>query len=131
MFRNRNAVLLDPRSATGQATFGSDVAAGELPYATVGIAYERPTANVVRSARAAEAALVQQALDTDSMFRYGWHIYDRSDLLMTTDDAAARHAAWLLEVSWHIHEADTDRIYLYAARSGARSSPSTSSPAPR
>ncbi|MGH9250585.1 MAG: hypothetical protein ACRD0W_13835 [Acidimicrobiales bacterium] len=90
VFRNRHAQLTETRSTQSQATFGSDVAGGELPYVTVGIEYNRPRATTVRAAR--DGGPVQTAQVTA---RYP-SAYERLDLAMNTDPVAADWAAWVL-----------------------------------
>jgi len=90
VFRNRLAQLEDTRSNTPQAVFG-DGGGAELPYADVEIAYDDTGfANRVLITRVGGAA--QTAEDTDSQAAYLVRTFERSDLIMETDDAAGDYA---------------------------------------
>jgi hypothetical protein len=97
VFRNRNALLEDTRSNTPQATFG-DGGGAELPYDNVTVEYDdEQLVNLVRIAR--NGGSTQTAQDTTSQTQYLVHTFDRSDLLMETDGAAADYAAFILAAS--------------------------------
>lgn len=93
VFRNRQASMEDLRSSISQATFGDG--AGELPFLDTGISYDDTTlANLVRIARTGGAQ--QIATDVASVQTYLTHTYDRTDLMLETDAAAADYAAFIL-----------------------------------
>lgn len=88
-FRDRWAVVTDPRSATSQVTFGSGV--GEIPYVgRPGFAWDKTQlANLIRAAR--EAGASQASSDATSVGRYGLHSPGEVALALQTD---AEVLAW-------------------------------------
>lgn len=100
IFRRRNALLVDPRSATSQATFGD--AGDELPYTELGIANDDATFfNEIRVTRASSGAgdepVEQVAANTGSQavnYRRTWTA-DVAPILQN-DAETARWARWLL-----------------------------------
>jgi hypothetical protein len=90
VFRSRHAILTESRSTVSQATFGSDRAAGELPYVGIEIEYKRPLANIVRITREGG---IEQVAQVDARYR---RTYERSDLIMQNDTDAANYAGWVL-----------------------------------
>lgn len=110
VFRNRQAVFTEPRSASSQATFGDDPAgyavSGELPYADVKpSAGDDSLANHVTIARAGGTEQVVQ--DGPSIAKYLKKTHTRNDLLMETDAAALSYASALL-FEW------SQRVYRFA-----------------
>lgn len=94
-FRNRHAILSDPRSATSQATFGDDT--GELPFAADGIIVSADltqTKNLIRVSRV--GGTQQTASDADSRAEFRTRTWGRSDLLHQTDAAVADYADYVL-----------------------------------
>lgn len=104
VFRSRHALMDDPRSSTSQATFGDDPASStEVPYASVQLEMDDTTfANRVSIARAGGTA--QVAEDTDSIARYLVRTFNRTDLLLETDEEAASYAGFVL------HQASTPEL---------------------
>lgn len=97
VFRNRHAILEDARSSTSQATFG-DGGGSELPYYGLGIEYDDATlANLVNVTRV--GGTVQTAQDTVSQGLYLTRSFERSDLLLETDTAAADYAGFIAALS--------------------------------
>jgi hypothetical protein len=98
VFKDRHAILTEPLSTTSQAIFGRFGQAGELPYVDLDPAYDdADLRNVVRIAR--EGGTAQEVRDDDSVFAYLEHTFERTDLLMQTDQEAANYAAYLLAQS--------------------------------
>lgn len=93
VFRGRTALLTDPRSATSQATFGHRPGVSELPIATD----DAQLYNEVLITRV--GGQEQRAADPGSMEELLPRTFERSDLLMQTDEEAAAYAAWVLHVS--------------------------------
>lgn len=95
-FRNRRAVVTEARSAISQATFGSDVAGGEIRYVDKpGFAWDRAQlANTIRATRA--GGTLQTASDATSVGRYG--VYDPGEfqLAVQTDADALDWASYVL-----------------------------------
>jgi hypothetical protein len=92
VFRNRQALLEDARSNTPQATFGDS--GTELPYTSVTIAYDEATlANLVQVGRV--GGTVQVSQDVPSQNTYLTRTFNRTDLLMQTDAAAAEYAGFI------------------------------------
>lgn len=99
VFRNRQAMMMDARSTTSQATFGDDPAgyavSGELPYADA-----KPSSSddvVVNSVAAARAGGTEQVVeDIVSVGRYLRKTHTRNDLLMQTDGEALSWAEAIL-----------------------------------
>lgn len=93
VFRNREAVLEDPRSASSQGTFGD--ADGELCYAQAPMEYDDATLrNQARITR--EGGTEQVADDAASQAAYLTRTYERSGLVMETDGVAAGYAQWVV-----------------------------------
>lgn len=98
-FRNRLAMLTDPRSTTSQAVFGDDPAgyaiSGELPYADA--KPSSPGDSIVNDVTVSRAGGTEQrAEDVVSKARYLKKTHTRNDLLMTTDAAALQAAQAIL-----------------------------------
>lgn len=93
VFRDRYANMLEAKSTTVQAVFGDGV--GELPFVDHGIVNDHQA--LINVARVANAGGTQQtAEDTDSRLQYLTHTFEKTDLLMQSDDAAADYAAFVL-----------------------------------
>lgn len=89
-FRERYGLYTTVASSTVQATFGSDIAGGELPYVgSLGMSYDRTTLiNVVRASR--PGATVYESGDEVSRSRYGDRaLPDQTDLQLADDDQVA------------------------------------------
>jgi hypothetical protein len=98
VFKDRHAILTEPLSTTSQAIFGRSGQSGELPYVSLQPAYDdEDIRNVIRIARAGGAQ--QEARDADSIAAYLEKTYERTDLLMQTDDEALSYAKFLLSQS--------------------------------
>ncbi len=98
VFKDRHAVLTEPLSTTSQAIFGRFGQSGELPYVDLEPAYDdADLRNVVRIAR--EGGVTQEARDDTSVFQFLEHTFERTDLLMQTDQEAANYAGFLLSQS--------------------------------
>lgn len=97
VFRGRQAILTDTRSATAQATFG-DGGGAELPHQELGLANDDTTlANRARVTRVGGAE--QTTNDSTSQGVYMVRVFERSDLIMETDAEALNYAQWLLYVA--------------------------------
>ena len=83
--------------ATLHATFGSDIAGGELPWVgQLGISYDRSTLiNLVRASRDAEDALVFESGDEISRARYGDRGPDTFQLPLADDGQVATWADYV------------------------------------
>jgi len=93
VFRNRLANMADTKSANVQGSFGD--AAGELPFVDHTIAYDDTTLNNL--VRVSNVGGTQQiAQDTTSQQTYLVHTFDRTDLILQTDAAAANYASFVL-----------------------------------
>lgn len=93
VFQDRGARMSKGSSLTVQGAFGDG--AGELPYADHTIATDDDgLANLVRIARVGGTQQIAQ--DTTSQQQYLVKTYDRTDLLMETDEAAADYASFVL-----------------------------------
>ena len=83
-FRDRLGLYNTSTSTTVQATLGSDRAAGELPYVSLGMSYDRSTVvNVVRAGR--DGGIVYEAGDDVSRSRYGDKALEQTDLPLADD----------------------------------------------
>lgn len=92
VFRERTAVMTETRSTVPQGEFATD---GTLPYASITVATDDTLlANLVRIARA--GGTEQVAADVESQLRYLKRSFERSDLVMTTDDEALTYAEYVL-----------------------------------
>jgi hypothetical protein len=105
VFRQRLALVSDPRSAAPQAVFGdlpgtADAEGTELAVAAVGRADDDTTlANDVQIT-AAGSANTQRAKNTASITRYLFpRSYARSDVLLESDGEALLYAQWVLALS--------------------------------
>ncbi|WP_285554893.1 hypothetical protein [Actinoplanes regularis] len=96
VFRNRRALLTETRSNTSQATFGSDIGGGELPYVgTPGLSDD--ISQLVNTVRATRAGGTQQTVsDTTSVARYRAKLAEESDLLHETDLETRNWALYIL-----------------------------------
>lgn len=95
VFRNRQAALTDARSNTSQATFGDANDGVEIGY--VGVKFgstSQQLRNVVRATRV--GGTQQIATDGASVSKYRARTWQRSDLIMQTDAAAADYALYVL-----------------------------------
>jgi hypothetical protein len=92
-FRDRYDLYTAAESIAVQGTFGSNRAAGELPWVgKLGISYTKDQlTNVVRAARDEEGATVFESADEVSRSRYGEHAPPQFTLPLLTD---AQVAAW-------------------------------------
>jgi hypothetical protein len=98
VFKDRHAILTEPLSTTSQAVFGKFGQSGELPYVSLEPAYDdADIRNVVRIARA--GGVQQEAHDDQSVTDFLEKTYERTDLLMQTDQEAADYADYLLAQS--------------------------------
>jgi hypothetical protein len=94
VFRNRNAMSLEARSATSQATFGDD----GLRYESVGVEYDDTTIrNLVRVSNVGGS--MQTAQDTVSQTKNLVHTFDRTDLILESDGEAAAYAGFVLYIA--------------------------------
>lgn len=94
VFRNRQAVVEDTRSNTSQVTFG-DGGGSELPYRDVTLDYsDQQLINTARITRAGGTEQVVQ--DATSQSEFLVHTFERSDVLLETDGAAADYAGWVV-----------------------------------
>jgi hypothetical protein len=95
-FRGRQRMLTDARSATPQATFGSNRAGGELPYVGVpGLSKDtEQLVNLISATRNGGAE--QVAEDTTSTQRYLDHKWEETGLLLQTDADVASWAGYVL-----------------------------------
>ncbi|MFF4779405.1 hypothetical protein ACFY05_41980 [Microtetraspora fusca] len=99
VFRGRYGVSLDERSNTPQAVFG-DGGEGELPYDRGGLTIAYGDEQLINLARISRVdGTVQIAQDLASQEKYLIRTFDRSDLLMDTDTAAASVADWIVSIS--------------------------------
>lgn len=97
IFRNRRAILQDTRSNVSQATFGTDIAGGEIPYVgTLGVSNDRGQMyNTVRASRAGGGP--QSASDAASIARNRERVSpERSNLPLQTDTEAMSWAEYVL-----------------------------------
>lgn len=95
VFRNRQAVLLESRSNTVQATFG---AGGAFTPAVAKLVTDDATFyNEIRAQR--EGGLEQVAGDAASQEEFLIKTYQASNLLLDSDTATAAYASWILYVS--------------------------------
>lgn len=95
VFRNRQAVILDSRSNTVQATFGT---AGVFTPARAKLVTDDATFyNEIRATRA--GGTEQVAGDTGSQAEFLVKTFEASDLLLQDDTATAGYASWILYVS--------------------------------
>lgn len=108
VFRGRLALLTDARSAVSQGTFGHRKGVVELPLSTDDTQLYN---EALITRRGGEQ---QYASDPVSMDEYLPKTFDRSDLLMLTDDEAAAYADWIVRVCSE-PETRFDKIVLYPA----------------
>lgn len=97
VFRNRQAMISQPRSNTSQATFGDGglAATGEIPYADVATSTGADSmANRVSITRA--GGTVQTVENSVSVSRYLAKTFERTDLIMETDAEALNYADYVL-----------------------------------
>lgn len=95
VFRNRQAVILDSRSNTVQATFGT---AGTFTPARAKLVTDDATFyNEIRATRTDGAE--QVAGDAASQAEFLVKTYEASNLLLDSDTATAGYASWILYVS--------------------------------
>lgn len=93
-FRDRYGLYVDAGGASVQATFGSDIAGGELPWVgELGVSYDRSNLiNLVRAARDVDGATVYESGDEVSRARYGDRGPEQQALPLETD---AQVSAWV------------------------------------
>jgi hypothetical protein len=91
-FVDRKGLILDAASLTVQATFGSNRAAGELPWAgMLGISYSKDQLiNLIRAQRDGGTTVFESS-DEESRSRYGDHSPGQFTLPLETDDQVS---AW-------------------------------------
>lgn len=94
VFRDRHAVLTEPRSNTSQGTFGTGP--GEMSYVgSLGVSNDRGMlANTVRASIV--GGTVQSASDAASIARYRERITEEKDLLLQSDSEALSWAKFVL-----------------------------------
>lgn len=96
VFRDRQAILKDARSAVSQATFGDG--ATDLAWSAIEIANDHlQVKNIVRIARV--GGTLQIVSDAASQLANQKQAWGRSDLLLQTDTEAADYAGWVLAIS--------------------------------
>lgn len=100
VFRERTAILTDPRSTTSQATFG-DGGGAELPYKDGGLAFSSDTATMINRVKAQRDGGAEIVLeDAASIQKYKVKApISTSDLLLEDDTAVTAWASYLLAVS--------------------------------
>lgn len=110
VFRNRQAILLETRSNTVQATFGQTV--GVKTPATAKIVTDDATMwNEIRAKRAGGTELV--AGDTGSQAEFLTRTFQTPDLLLETDTEVEAYAGWILYVSKE-PEVRFDKLEIHA-----------------
>jgi hypothetical protein len=93
VYRNRYAILTETRSAVSNGVFGDGP--GELPVLEVVTSFdESRLANVIRVARVGGSE--QVAEDAVSQATYLPRTWERSDLLLSTEEEVAEYAAYVL-----------------------------------
>jgi hypothetical protein len=98
VFKDRHAILTEPLSTTSQAIFGRYLMPNELPYVSIQPAYDDDDVrNVVRISRA--GGVPQEARDEQSVIDLLEKTFERTDLLMQTDQEADDYASYLLAQS--------------------------------
>lgn len=96
VFRDRHAVLSEPRSTDPQAVFGCEP--GELSYDSVTVVNDdAQVRNIIRISRV--GGTVQEVQDAASIAEYQRKTWGRSDLIMQTNGEAADYAAYVLSFS--------------------------------
>lgn len=95
VFRNRHAILLESRSNTVQATFGT--AGTRTPARAKLVTDDATFYNEIRAAR--QDGAEQVAGDAASQDEFQVKTYQASGLLLEDDTAAAGYASWILYVS--------------------------------
>lgn len=100
VFRERGAVMVNPRSTTSQAVFG-DGGGDELPYKDGGLQFATDTATMINRIKAQREGGVEVVLeDLASIQKYRVKSpVSGSNLLLETDDAVTSWASYLLTVS--------------------------------
>ena len=95
VFRGRDEIVNEPRSAMTQATFGDDPSADELPYHDVTLVYDEATlVNVAQIGR--EGGTVQVATNDGSVSRYLTRAYNNTNLAMQSDSDALLLAQYIV-----------------------------------
>lgn len=95
VFRNRQAVILDSRSNTVQATFGT--AGVKTPARAKLVTDDATFYNEIRATRT--GGVEQVAGDTASQAEFLVKTFEASNLLLQDDTATAGYASWILYVS--------------------------------
>lgn len=100
VFRNRNALLTEPRSTEPQAVFGDDHRnPQELPWEKLGVSTDDgQLVNKVSVGRA--GGEVQVVENLNSQARFLMRTFNREDLLLRTDAEALAYAKWILALSY-------------------------------
>lgn len=105
VFRGRQQILTDARSATVQGVFGDSIGTvqadgAEEPYAQVTRARDLTTMANDIQATIASGGTLQEVQDTASIAKYLFpRSYARSDLILQDDTSALNWAQWVLYVS--------------------------------
>lgn len=95
-FRDRHAVVTDPRSNTSQATFGDGP--GELGFTQIELSADlRQTKNIIRLSRVGGTQQIVE--DLTSQAEYRRRTWQRSDLLHQTDAEVLDYARHVLALS--------------------------------
>lgn len=95
-FLDRRSLFLDTASLTVQATFGSNRAAGELPWVgQLGISYSKDQLINLIMAQRAGGTTVFTSSDDESRSRYGDHSPGQFTLPLDTDDQVAAWADYV------------------------------------
>jgi hypothetical protein len=111
VFRNRQAVILDSRSNTVQATFGTNGVF--TPARTKLVTDDATFYNEIRATR--EGGAEQVAGDAASQAEFLIKTYQATGLLLQDDTAAAGYASWILYVSKEPEDRfDTIEIHAHA-----------------
>lgn len=93
VFRSRRSPMTDAASTTVQGAFGDDV--GQLPFVDAAVSYDDTALNnLVRISNV--GGTQQVAEDITSQQQYLVHTFDRSDLILQTNDEAASYAGFVL-----------------------------------
>ncbi|MGI5493887.1 hypothetical protein [Microtetraspora malaysiensis] len=100
VFRGRFGVTTDDRSNTPQAVFGDAGDGIELPYNRDGLAISYDDEQLINVARIGRAGgTVQTVEDAGSQAQYMVRTFERTDLLMASDEDAASVATWIISIS--------------------------------
>lgn len=99
VFRHREALLIDDRSSTSQASFSDSGDDPDLPVTSITRADDDTTvANDIQATRV--GGTMQEVTDSASELKYNFpRTYTRGDLILNTDADALTWASWVLYVS--------------------------------